>query len=137
MESNQTEIGFQPMAPLAVKVTAAVSYVILIFLIVLGNTLVLAAFATNTKLRTMKTNHFIVSLAAGDILIGIVSLPLWTYYTLTEDYSSLALFKFYFCFDVFSGVASIIHLVAISMERCYALRKPFHHLNVKQGKNIS
>ena len=39
-----------------------------------GNCLVIAAVFTTAKLRTV-TNNFIVSLAAADLLVGIMVLP--------------------------------------------------------------
>ena len=46
---------------------------------VAGNVLVLLAFKKNKKLRTV-TNYFLVSLAVSDLLIGLVSMPLYSIY---------------------------------------------------------
>lgn len=43
--------------------------------IVLGNSLVILAVFTHSKLRPTTTNKFIVSLAVADLLLGIAVLP--------------------------------------------------------------
>lgn len=43
--------------------------------VVLGNSLVILAVFTHSKLRPTTTNKFIVSLAVADLLVGIAVLP--------------------------------------------------------------
>lgn len=45
-----------------------------VLLVLVGNTLVVAAVATSRKLRTV-TNVFIVNLACADLLLGVLVLP--------------------------------------------------------------
>lgn len=52
-----------------------VLYVFLALVIIAGNTLVIVAFK---KIRSRATiNMFFVSLAISDLLVGVVSIPLW------------------------------------------------------------
>ena len=109
------------------------SYVLLVFslimavLVVVGNSLVIAAYRTNARLQT-NTNAFIVSLAVSDLLVGVVSVPIWTYLTFVNYWNiSIGLLQIYFCFDIFSALASIFHLTGLAIERCFAVSRPFSY----------
>jgi len=43
--------------------------------VVVGNSLVVTAVFTHAKLRRSTTNRFIVSLAAADLMVGLLVLP--------------------------------------------------------------
>ena len=96
-------------------------YILLSATVVVGNFLVVASFATNVKLRT-GISMFFVSLAVSDLCVGLVSIPWWIYQlicpTITNCYSRdrnlIILFRIV---DIFSALASIMNLVAISIER--------------------
>src|SRR6218665_2505203 len=49
--------------------------IVLNVVVIIGNCLVITAVFTHTKLRSTQTNRFIVSLAAADLLVGILVLP--------------------------------------------------------------
>ena len=53
--------------------------VILIIVILFGNFLVLGIFYQYTPLRTV-TNYYIVSLANADLLVALLSIPIWIAY---------------------------------------------------------
>lgn len=115
-----------------VDVVAMVFFCILALMIVFGNSLVIAAFRVNRRLRTT-TNLLLMSLAIADFLIGTVSVPLWVYISVTYTFQG-PLYDFYLIFDVICGVSSIINLTAISLERCYALIHPIKHRNIRKRK---
>jgi len=48
---------------------------ILNLVIIVGNVMVIMAVFTHSKLRSMTTNKFIVSLAVADLMVGVVVLP--------------------------------------------------------------
>lgn len=99
---------------------------ILMFLIVGGNLLVIAAYATDRRLRS-GTYTLLVSLAFSDLLVGGVSIPLRIYGSAEGWKVSVRLIKLYTTFDIFSGIASNLHLMAISLERFIAVSRPFYH----------
>ena len=100
--------------------------VLLIVAILFGNSLVIASYKTNRRLRT-RTNAFLVSLAISDFLVGSVSLPMWIY-IITMEWTVSAPFQAVFkSFDVFAALASIFHLTAISVERYIAVSRPFYY----------
>lgn len=56
--------------------------IIIIVLALLGNAVVIRAFAVFRKLRNV-TNYFVISLAVTDILVAVFSMPVWVAYLLT------------------------------------------------------
>ena len=104
---------------------------ILAAMIVFANLLMIGAFYVNTRLRK-RTNVPLMSLAAADMLVGTISLPLWVYISITFSFAG-PVYRFYLSFDVICGVSSILNLTTISLERCYALLKPIRHRNVRKS----
>lgn len=74
--------GSEPLGPGAglggAGVAALVGGVLLIGLVLAGNSLVCVSVASERTLQT-PTNYFIVSLAAADLLLAILVLPLFVY----------------------------------------------------------
>lgn len=105
-------------------------YILLSLLAITGNSLVVVAFR-KVRLRAA-INLFFVSLAVSDLMVGAVSIPLWIYHLSCPYFSSciepnVSVSVFYRAFDVFSAMASIWNLVAISVERYLAICWPVHH----------
>ena len=98
---------------------------ILMFFVVVGNTLIIAAYMKNFRLRT-SANVFIVGLALSDWLVGAIAVPLYVV-SLRRENSSTLLIRFYISLDIFSGTASVFHLVSVTVERYIAISKPFLH----------
>lgn len=68
----------------------------------------------------------IMSLAVSDVLIGAVTLPLWIYAAPIKQWQiSKALEVFFLSFDIFTALASTLHLTVISIERFIAISRPF------------
>ena len=97
--------------------------VALMFVIITGNSFVVAAYFSNYRIRT-GTYSFLVSLAISDLLVGCVSLPLYMYISLRKVQKG-ALNTFFLSFDIFSALASIFHLTTVSLERWLAISRPF------------
>ena len=111
-----------------VDIAFVVVFCILALIIVFGNSLVIGAVQVNRRLRTT-SNMLLISLATADILIGTISVPLYVYVSVTNDYQ---LKSFYTIFDIICGVSSVLNLTAISLERCYALIYPIKHRNISK-----
>ena len=118
------------------------SYVLLVFsqalafLIIVGNSLVITTYRRNAFLHT-RTNIFIVSLVVSDLLVGAVSVPIWTYLTFVNFQNiPIHLLENYLFFDIFSTLASIFNFTAISIERCYVISRPFTYVNDSSVQNI-
>lgn len=106
--------------------TGIVVNAFLILLILGGNFLVIAAYVKNPRLRT-GTYALLVSLALSDLLVGGVAIPIRIYGFINSWDVSVIFVLVYTAFDIFSAVASNLHLMAISFERFIAVSRPFYH----------
>lgn len=106
--------------------TGIVVNIFLILLILGGNFLVIAAYVKNPRLRT-GTYALLVSLALSDLLVGGVAIPIRIYGFINSWDVSVIFVLVYTAFDIFSAVASNLHLMAISLERFIAVSRPFYH----------
>ena len=111
-------------------ITFMALYILLALLVIVGNTFVVSAFK---KVRTRRAiNIFFVSLAVSDLMVGAVSIPLWIYLLSCPYFATCVkpnehVVSFYRSFDVFSALASISNLVAIAIERQFAICWPVQH----------
>ena len=79
-----------------------------------------------TQCFSSRTNIFIVSLVVLDLLVGAVSVPIWTYLTFVNFQNiPIHLLEISFCFDIFSALASIFYFTAITIGRCYVISRTF------------
>ncbi|XP_064631255.1 octopamine receptor 1-like [Lineus longissimus] len=107
------------------------------FAVVLGNSLVIVAVFTSEKLRSV-TNMFIASLACADLMLGVLVLPFST----TVEVLGYWVFQNLWCsvwlaVDVCLSTASILNLVAISLDRYIAITRPIRYprmMTSKRGK---
>lgn len=98
--------------------------------IVTGNLLTVIIFARDTRL-TKPSSYLIMSLAMADLLIGSFALPTWIYqvglgtlwHPRTSHHGHIAVIAI----DIFTNLASISNLTAISLERLYATLFPLRH----------
>ncbi|XP_035939585.1 D(4) dopamine receptor [Halichoerus grypus] len=102
--------------------------VLLIGAVLAGNALVCVSVAAERALQT-PTNYFIVSLAAADLLLALLVLPLFVY---SEVQGGVWLFSPGLCdalmaMDVMLCTASIFHLCAISVDRFVAVAVPLSY----------
>ncbi|XP_042219789.1 uncharacterized protein LOC121864697 [Homarus americanus] len=99
-------------------------YVIIFLLGVIGNTLVIVTLLQNRKMRTI-TNVFLLNLAFSDLLLGVFCMPFTLVGSLLRDF----IFGPVMCrlipyFQAVSVSVSVWTLVAISLERYYAICQP-------------
>lgn len=123
---NGTESSGRPGFVLNGITTGIMVNASLILLIVGGNFLVIAAYVKNRRLRS-GTYALLVSLALSDLLVGGIALPIRIYGSVKSWDVSAIFIVFYTAFDIFSAVASNLHLMAISFERFIAVSRPFYY----------
>lgn len=115
---------------------AAIPLAVLIVFTIFGNLLVCAAFYLCRDLRNV-TNYFVVSLAVADLLVGFVCMPFWFIFLIKQwpdPVQDVELYTLWICLDIVSGTSSIMNLVAISVDRFYAITSPFNY-HLKLTKN--
>lgn len=129
--TNQTTVSRLPgLEPVELSVFLVFS-ITLCAIVIFNNLLVIVAARINPRLRN-GTYSLFVSLAVSDFLVGAVSMPLWIYMVVSATLMPMAVLQFYIVFDIFSALASILHLVCVSVERFLAVSKPQKHRLVSQ-----
>ena len=113
---------------------STVTLALVMALALLGNTLVCVAFYRSTNLHSV-TNVFIVSLAITDILVAVVSIPIWLVIQNTECINNATacdsvLMTFWRCLDILFSTASIMNLCAISCDRYIAITSPLRYAQI-------
>uniref|UniRef100_A0A3Q1ARQ1 Histamine H2 receptor n=1 Tax=Amphiprion ocellaris TaxID=80972 RepID=A0A3Q1ARQ1_AMPOC len=103
---------------------------LLILLTVGGNVLVCLAVCASRRLRCL-TNCFIVSLAVTDLLLGLLVLPFSALLQLNDEWPLGPVFcNFYISMDVMLCTASILTLLAISVDRYLAVTMPLRYTSL-------
>ncbi|XP_037696235.1 D(4) dopamine receptor [Choloepus didactylus] len=108
---------------------------LLIGAVLAGNSLVCASVAAERALRT-PTNYFIVSLAAADLLLALLVLPLFVYSEVQGGVWRLSpgLCDALLAVDVMLCTASIFNLCAISVDRFVAVTVPLRYHGRSRGR---
>ncbi|KAF3703103.1 Muscarinic acetylcholine receptor M5 [Channa argus] len=120
---NASNIQSAPHSLWEVITIATVSAIVSLITIV-GNVLVLLSFKVNSQLKTVN-NYYLLSLAFADLIIGVLSMNLYTTYILMGYWSlgNLAC-DLWLAVDYVASNASVMNLLAISFDRYFSITRP-------------
>ncbi|XP_037684823.1 D(1B) dopamine receptor [Choloepus didactylus] len=117
--------GAAPLGP--AQVVTAGLLTLLILWTLLGNVLVCAAIVRSRHLRAKMTNVFIVSLAVSDLFVALLVMP-WKAVAEVAGYWPFGAFcDVWVAFDIMCSTASILNLCVISVDRYWAISRPFRY----------
>lgn len=91
---------------------------------VVGNIMVMISFKIDKQLQTI-SNYFLFSLAVADFAIGLISMPLFTLYTVL-GYWPLGphVCDTWLALDYLASNASVLNLLIISFDRYFSVTRP-------------
>nr|XP_057915122.1 muscarinic acetylcholine receptor M3 [Doryrhamphus excisus]XP_057915123.1 muscarinic acetylcholine receptor M3 [Doryrhamphus excisus]XP_057915124.1 muscarinic acetylcholine receptor M3 [Doryrhamphus excisus] len=91
---------------------------------IIGNILVVVSFKVNRQLKTVN-NYFLLSLAVADLIIGVISMNLYTAY-LVMGYWALGNWAcdLWLAIDYVASNASVMNLLVISFDRYFSVTRP-------------
>ena len=107
-------------SPLSLWQSIAIGSVLLVLILccVVGNFFVIMAILLERDLRSRPQYYLIFSLACADLLVGLVVTPLGAWSTIRQAWNlGVILCDFWISMDVLVCTSSILHLVAIALDR--------------------
>lgn len=118
----------QAVPPSAVgAVMLAIVLGIIAFITVVGNIMVMISFKMDKQLQTI-SNYFLFSLAVADFIIGAYSIPFFTIHFIMGKWPfSSALCDIWLSIDYMASNASVMNLLAISVDRYFSVTRPLSY----------
>ena len=114
-------------------------YAFLAILCITSNSLV-CYLITKRKIIHNVLKYYILSLAFTDLFVGIISVPFYISFLtniIAKGSRYYEIFqRIYTGLDIFLGVCSILHLCLMSIDRAFAITKPFLHRRYMQEKSF-
>ncbi|XP_067901378.1 muscarinic acetylcholine receptor M3-like [Heterodontus francisci] len=97
---------------------------ILSLVTIIGNILVMVAFKVNKQLKTVN-NYFLLSLAFADVIIGVISMNLYTTYIIMDRWAlGNVACDLWLAIDYVASNASVMNLLVISFDRYLSITRP-------------
>ncbi|KPI95886.1 Muscarinic acetylcholine receptor DM1 [Papilio xuthus] len=125
--ANLTELAAAlPASPYSLAQTIVIAIVgsVLSVLTVVGNSMVMISIKIDKQLQTI-SNYFLFSLAVADFAVGLISMPLFTMFTIF-GYWPLGphICDTWLALDYLASNASVLNLLIISFDRYFSVTRP-------------
>ncbi|KAL2728656.1 muscarinic acetylcholine receptor DM1 isoform X1 [Vespula squamosa] len=123
--SNGLDCGGEPYQyGILERIGIVIVAIILSLVTVVGNIMVMISFKIDKQLQTI-SNYFLFSLAVADFAIGLISMPLFTVYTVL-GYWPLGRYvcDTWLALDYLASNASVLNLLIISFDRYFSVTRP-------------
>eukprot|EP00057_Strongylocentrotus_purpuratus_P001750 XP_001201266.1 PREDICTED: histamine H3 receptor-like [Strongylocentrotus purpuratus] len=102
--------------------------VVVITVTVAGNSLVIVSYLQDNHIRRVAGNQFILNLSIADLLVGLVSLPLYLQNLLLKRWVLGDIFcKLYTTFDYCVVSVSVLTVIYISLDRYWIVMKKLEY----------
>ena len=131
MDLNATESATKGLNPWDILLYVTLTTICIVFLIIMaGNILTIMAFRRFHSLRTVR-NYFLVSLAAGDTFIGMVTMQNLTGVVFSEE-NIIALsftsgISVITAIELMSIILSYMHILVITFDCFICIVRPLHY----------
>ncbi|XP_051968812.1 muscarinic acetylcholine receptor M3-like [Xyrauchen texanus] len=101
---------------------------------IIGNVLVLVSFKVNKQLKTVN-NYYLLSLAFADLIIGILSMNLYTTYIVMDQWAlGNWACDLWLAIDYVASNASVMNLLVISFDRYFSVTRPLTYIAKRTTK---
>jgi len=119
----------------AVSIATSVLLGVMTLTTIIGNIFVIAAIVLERNLQCV-ANYLILSLAVADLLVAVLVMPLGAVYQISHSWTfGPQLCDMWTSSDVLCCTASILHLVAIAIDRYWAVTQ-VHYIHSRTIKTI-
>ncbi|XP_013789192.1 5-hydroxytryptamine receptor-like [Limulus polyphemus] len=119
--TESSDIPFHPPEDVVLMSITSVILGLLILATVIGNVFVIVAIFMDRNLQCVG-NYLVLSLAVADLMVACLVMPLGAVYEVTQEWIlGAALCDVWTAFDVLCCTASILHLLAIAVDRFWAV----------------
>lgn len=121
---------------LVLKIGVGLLLGLIMFATIVGNSCVIAAVIKEKRLQTL-ANRLVASLAVTDLLVGLLVMPMSAVNLIAEQWPfGMIICDLFITFDVLCCSASILHLVAIALDRYWTITDVTYNRGSKRHKYL-